>query len=172
MESMPTQAVTWICYNVPLVMRFDLYVIQWNLHLKTLWIKDTIESTSLQRTLLEVPKMVYHMVVIHFSPLKSRQPLYSGQISWSQRVPYTEVSFWLASINSWCVRSSCFQTLCTCSKWFLSTRWSCRPVLGNVGCRCVLQSARMAHQTHNNTCSCKHVHLFTRIHNRIEFVCW
>ena len=39
------------------------------------------------RTLLEAPKMVYPiMVVILFSSPKSGQPLYSGQISWSQYV--------------------------------------------------------------------------------------
>ena len=32
--------------------------------------------------------MGYPMVVIHFTPLKSGQSLYSGQISWSQRPLY------------------------------------------------------------------------------------
>ena len=44
-------------------------------------LKDTPNKGhhSLQRTVLEAPKMGYPMVVIHFSPLKSGQPLYSGQ---------------------------------------------------------------------------------------------
>ena len=35
--------------------------------------------------------MNFPIVLIHFSPLKSGQPLYSGQISWSQCVLYKEV---------------------------------------------------------------------------------
>ena len=54
-------------------------------------LKDTIKTTSLQRTLSKAPKIDFLIVVIHFSPLKSGQPLYSGQISWSQCVLYKEV---------------------------------------------------------------------------------
>ena len=44
--------------------------------------------------------MGYSMIVIHFSPLKSGQPLYSGQISWSQCVLYTEISLYIYFTNS------------------------------------------------------------------------
>ena len=59
--------------------------------LKDLPIKDTIEITSLQRTLCKSPKIDFPKVLIHDSPLKRGQPLYSGQISWSRCVLYREV---------------------------------------------------------------------------------
>ena len=42
--------------------------------------KDTFQDT----------KVDFPIVLIHFSPLKSGQPLYSGQITWSQCVLYRE----------------------------------------------------------------------------------
>ena len=60
--------------------------IQWNLY----YLKDTIEITSTQRTLCMAPKIDFPIVLIHFSPLKSGQPLYGGQISWYQRVSFIE----------------------------------------------------------------------------------
>ena len=60
----------------------------------TLPIKDTIEITSLQRTLCKAPKVDFPIVLIHFLSLKSGQPLYSGQITWSQFVLYREVSLY------------------------------------------------------------------------------
>ena len=61
----------------------------------TLRIKDTIEITSLQRTLSKAPKIDFPIVLIHFPPLKSGQPLYSGQISLSQCVFYKEVPLYV-----------------------------------------------------------------------------
>ena len=57
----------------------------------TLPIKDTMYTNSLQRTLSKAPKIDSPIVLIHFSLLKSGQPLYSGQISWSKCVLYKEV---------------------------------------------------------------------------------
>ena len=54
--------------------------------------------------------MCYPMVVIHFSPLKSGQPLYSGQISWSQCVLYREVSLYIFSGLCVCV------CVCVCAR--------------------------------------------------------
>ena len=45
--------------------------------------------------------MGYPMVVIHFSPLKSGQPLYSGQINSFQCVLYTEVSLYSVTVASY-----------------------------------------------------------------------
>ena len=41
------------------------------------------------------PTIDFPIVLIHFSPLKSGQPLYSGQISWSQCVLYKEVPLYM-----------------------------------------------------------------------------
>ena len=57
------------------------------------------ETTSLQRTLFKAPKIDFRILLIHFSPLKSGQPLYSGQISWSQCVLYKEVPLYIKRVQ-------------------------------------------------------------------------
>ena len=62
-------------------------------------LKDTLNRGHHRKYLstkdhLEAPEIDYPMFVIHFSPLDGGQPLYSGQISWSQCVLYTEVSLY------------------------------------------------------------------------------
>ena len=61
--------------------------------------KDTIEITSLQRTLFKAPKMGSHIVLIHVLPQTIGQPLYSGQISWSQCVLYKEAYLLYVQVN-------------------------------------------------------------------------
>ena len=43
-------------------------------------IKEHHKITSLQRTLYKVPRVDFPIVLMHFPPLKSGQPLHSGQI--------------------------------------------------------------------------------------------
>ena len=69
--------------------------------LRTLPIKDTIEITSLQRTLCKAPKIDILIVLIHISPLQSGQLLYSGQITGSQFVLYREVPLLLYHVHTW-----------------------------------------------------------------------
>ena len=54
-------------------------------------IKGLSQITSLQRTLSKAPKLDFPIVLIHFSPLKSGQPLYSVNICWSECVLPKEV---------------------------------------------------------------------------------
>ena len=56
---------------------------------------DTIEITSLQRTLCKASEIDFPIVPILFVPLKSGQPPYSGQITWSQLVLYKEVPLYV-----------------------------------------------------------------------------
>ncbi len=55
-----------------------------NLH-----IKDRFKSR------LMVPNEEFHILKIHYEPLKRGQPLYKGQDAWSQCVLYMEVPLWL-----------------------------------------------------------------------------
>ena len=73
--------------------------------------KDTISITSIQRTLSKAPKIDFTIVLIHFSSLKSGQPLYSGQFSWSRCVHYTEVPLYTYPANCTSLHIECYRTL-------------------------------------------------------------
>ena len=60
--------------------------------LRTYYVLTYIQSFSFKP---EIDAQVIPVVVIHLSPLKSVQPLYSGQVSWSQCVLYTEISLYV-----------------------------------------------------------------------------
>ena len=45
--------------------------------------------------------MDFPIVLIHFIPLKSGQPLYSGQITWSQCVLYREVPQYIHQLSTY-----------------------------------------------------------------------
>ena len=70
-------------------------------------LKDTpnkgqhINDLPTKDTLYKVPNVDFPTVLIHFSPLKSGQRLYNGQIRWSQCVLYREVPLYiLCAYNS------------------------------------------------------------------------
>ena len=42
-----------------------------------------------------VPNEEFHILTIHFKPLKRGQPLYKGQNAWSQGVLYMEVPLYV-----------------------------------------------------------------------------
>ena len=75
--------------------------------------KDTIDIATLQRTLFKALKIEFPIVLIHFPPLKSGQPLYSGQISWSQCVLNEEVPlYYYVCMCTHVHMCTCLNTVC------------------------------------------------------------
>ena len=63
-------------------------------------------------------------MLIHFSPLNSGQPLYSGQITWSQCVLNREVPLYMVMI---CVRARVCVYVCACM-YYACTEMFCNHV--------------------------------------------